>query len=193
VRAMPSRASRPGHAQPRLGRVAGAAVLTLGLLFAGAGCGMDAQTMKPYTPAEGVNVDVGNATDPDAVVHVRNLLVVSKTAGSGVVSASMVTSGRDQLTGLSGVPIKADGSQGAPFKATLTNTVSLANGAQIVLTDIATPITVTSPDLAPGLTTSITLDFQNAGSVTLNTTVADGNQPQYASISPAPATPAATP
>jgi hypothetical protein len=187
VKAKPSRASRPGPSQPRRGRAAAAAILTLGLLFTGAGCGLDAQTLKPYTPAEGVNVDVGNPADPAAVVHVRNLLVVSKTAGSGVVSASIVTSGRDQLTGLSGVPTKADGSPGAPFTATPTNTVSLANGLQVVLTDIATPLTVTSPDLAPGLTTSITLEFRNAGSATVNTTVADGNQPQYASISPAPA------
>ena len=48
-----------------------------------------------------------------------------------------MTDGRDELTAISGVPIKADGTEGAPFTATIPNTVSIANGAQVVLTDQA--------------------------------------------------------
>ena len=50
---------------------------------------------QPYTPAEGINVDVGDPGDPKTVVHVRNLLIVSKAPGEGIVSASLVTDGRD--------------------------------------------------------------------------------------------------
>ena len=154
-------------------------------MLAVGGCGTDAQTLKPYTPAEGVNFDVGNSYDLDSVVHVRNLLIISKAPGSGVLSASLVTDGRDQLTGVTGFAIKSDGSQGAPLTVTLTNTISIANRAQIVLTDQA-PIGVTSADLAPGLTASMTLTFANAGETTLIVPVVDGNLPEYASISPAP-------
>lgn len=191
MRAMPSRVDRPGHARPRLARAA-ALALTTGLLLASAGCGMDAQTLKPYTPADGINVDVGDASNPNAVVHIRNLLLVSKTPGTGVVSASMVTGGRDQLASLSGTPIKIDGSAGTPFTATLSNTVALANGLQVVLT-ADTPITVTSPEIAPGLTASLTLEFKNAGSVMRTVPIVDGNDPQYASITPAPVSATPTP
>ncbi len=167
-------------------RVRGLAGLlaVLGLMLAVGGCGTDAQTLKPYTPAEGVNFDVGNSYDLDSVVHVRNLLIISKQPGSGVLSASLVTDGRDQLTDITGFAIKSDGSRGAPLRVNLTNTVSIANRAQVVLTD--SPISVESADLAPGLTASITLTFANAGEATVIAPVVDGNEGQYTSISPEP-------
>jgi len=181
-----SRASRTGLFGFARGLRAGLAVLlSLGLLAVAAACGMDAQTLKPYTPGEGVNVDVGDAGNPNAVVHVRNLLIVSKAPGQGIVSASMVSGNRDQLTGITGVAIKADGTEGAPFTATITNTVSLANNLLVVLTN-GTPITVKSADIAPGLSATMTLTFQSAGEVTVKVPVMDGNEPQYATISPAP-------
>jgi hypothetical protein len=157
----------------------------LGLMLTVGACGTDAQTLKPYTPAEGVNLDVGNSYDLDSVVHVRNLLIISKQPGSGVLSASLVTDGRDQLTDVTGFAIKPDGSQGAPLRVNLTNTVSIANRAQIVLTD-QTPIGVTSADLAPGLTASMTLTFANAGEATVIVPVVNGNAPEYEKISAAP-------
>ena len=160
-------------------------LVVLGLVLAVGACGTDAQTLQPYTPAEGVNLDVGDSYDPESVVHVRNLLIISKEPGSGILSASLVTDGRDQLREITGFAIKSDGSQGAPIRVTLTNTVSIANRAQIVLTD-QTPISVTSADLAPGLTASLTLTFANAGEATVIVPVVDGNLPEYASISPAP-------
>ena len=123
-------------------------------------------------------------------VYVRNLLIISKAPGQGIVSASLVTDGRDELSGITGVPIKVDGSDGAPFTATLSNTVSFANGAHVVLTDSA-PITVSSPDLAAGLTARLTLTFAKAGEVTVVVPVVDGNEPQYATHQPAEPTPSA--
>ncbi|HLL63245.1 MAG TPA: hypothetical protein VK401_09360 [Propionibacteriaceae bacterium] len=176
---------RSGSARGVRARALAGFLAVLGLVLVVGACGTDAQTLKPYTPAEGVNFDVGDSYDPERVVHVRNLLIISKQPGSGILSASLVTDGRDQLTGISGFAIKPDGSQGAPLRVTLTNTVSIANRAQIVLTD-QTPISVTSADLAPGLTASMTLTFANAGEHTVIVPVVDGNEPEYQSISPAP-------
>ena len=80
---------RAGHevgAVPRRTRSRGllaALLVSLGLLLPVGACGIDAQTLQPYTPAEGVNVDVGDPADARSVVHVRNLLIISKAPGSG--------------------------------------------------------------------------------------------------------------
>jgi hypothetical protein len=160
-------------------------LLVIGLLLVAGACGQDAQTSRPYTPAEGVNIDVGDPATPNKVVHVRNLAIISWAPGEGILSGSIVTADRDTLTGVSGVPIKVDGTDGAPFTATISNTVSVANGALVVLTD-QQPITLKSPDLAPGLDAKLTLQFQNAGEATLKVPIVDGNEPQYASLKPTP-------
>lgn len=165
--------------------------LTLGLLGAASGCGMKVQTNEPYTPAEGVNFDVGNSADPTTVVHVRNLMILSRTAGQGIVSASLVTGGSDALTGLTGTAVKPDGSNGAAFTASLTTPVTLNPNQLVVLTN-GPLLTVTSADLAAGLDASVTLEFQKAGQITVRTTVVDASQPAYATISPSPS-PAASP
>ncbi|MDQ5855178.1 MAG: hypothetical protein M3302_02415 [Actinomycetota bacterium] len=162
-----------------------ALLLAMGVLLTGGACGTDAQTLRPYTPAEGVNFDVGDPADFRNVVHVRNLLIISRQPGQGVLSATLITDGRDQLTEVTGNAIMVDGSPGAPFTARLTNTVSFANGAPLILTD-GTPIAVNSPDLVAGLTANVTLRFRNAGEASAVVPVVDGNEPQYASISPAP-------
>ncbi len=154
---------------------------------------MNAQTLKPYTPAEGINFDVGDQTKPESVIHVRNLLIISRSAGEGIVSGSFSTLGRDSLTGVSGVPYKVDGSKGAPFTAEVTTPVELANNSQVVLTTLDPFITVSgATDLAAGLDTDITLQFATAGSITMRTTVVNGNLPPYSDITPS-AAPSATP
>jgi hypothetical protein len=160
-------------------------LLVIGLLLVSGACGQNVQTNRPYTPGEGVNTDVGDPANPDKVVHVRNLLIISHAPGEGIVSASIVTDDRDALTAVSGTPIKVDGTEGAPFTATVPNTVSLADGHQVVLTDQA-PITVRSPDLMAGLDAIVTLAFQNAGEKTLRVPVVDGNEAQYATLKPTP-------
>jgi hypothetical protein len=185
----PSRASQAGRIRFRAGagdRVrqrAASLLLVIGLLLVSGACGMDVQTNRPYTPAEGINVDVGDPANPNKVVHVRNLAVISFAPGEGIVSGSIVTADRDALTSVSGAPIKVDGTEGAPFTGTIPNTVSIANGAQVVLTDQA-PITVKSADLMAGLDTIVTLAFQNAGEVTLRVPIVDGNESQYLPLKP---------
>ena len=187
----PSRASRAGRIRFRAGagglaRRGGASLLlVIGLLLVSGACGQNVQTNHPYTPAEGINVDVGDPAMPNKVVHVRNLAIISFAPGEGILSGSIVTGDRDALTAVSGTPIKVDGSEGAPFTATIPNTVSVANNALVVLTD-QEPITLKSPDLAPGLDAIVTLAFQNAGEVTLRVPVVDGNEGPYVSLKPTP-------
>ena len=158
----PSRADRAGRSARRHGvtgralrSVANIAARRVALSFLAAGCGMNVQTNRPYTPSEGVNVDVGDPANPNKVVHVRNLSIISWAPGEGVVSGSIVTADRDSLTAVSGTPIKADGSEGAPFTGTIPSTVTVANGLQVVLTD-QPPIIVKSPDLKAGLDAIVT-------------------------------------
>jgi hypothetical protein len=188
----PSRASRAGRIRFRAGaggrvlRGGASLLLVIGLLLVSGACGMDVQTNRPYTPAEGINIDVGDPAKPNEVVHVRNLAIISYAPGEGIVSGSIVTGDRDALTTVSGTTIKVDGTEGTPFTATIPNTVSIANGAQVVLTDQPSPITVKSPDLMAGLDATLTLAFQDAGQVTLKVPVVDGNEGQYLSLKPTP-------
>lgn len=185
----PSRANRVGRTAPPTGmwgralRGGASLVVAIGLLFFAAACGQNVQTNRPYTPAEGVNVDVGNPAAPNEVVHVRNLAIISWGPGEGVLSGSIVTADRDSLSAVSGMPFKVDGSEGAPFTGTIPSTVSVANGLQVVLTD-QPPIIVKSPDIKPGLDADVTLQFENAGEATLRVPIVDGNEPQYATLKP---------
>lgn len=185
----PSRSDRAGHNGLRTGgrgqrlRAGGSLLLVLGLLFLAGACGRNVQTNQPYTPGEGVNLDVGDPAQPNKVVHVRNLMIISWAPGEGVVSGSIVTADRDSLTAVTGIPIKPDGSEGAPFTGTIPSTVSLANGVLVVLT-AQPPIIVKSPDIMAGLDAVLTLQFENAGEVTTRAPIVEGSDAEYVSLKP---------
>jgi hypothetical protein len=185
----PSRSNRAGHSGLRAGsrgqrlRTGGSLLLVLGLLFLAGACGRNVQTNQPYTPAAGISVDVGDPAQPNKVVHVRNLMIISWAPGEGVISGSIVTADRDSLTAVTGIPIKADGSEGAPFTGTIPSTVSLANGVLVVLT-AQPPISVKSPDIVPGLDAVLTLQFENAGEVTTRAPIVEGSDAEYVSLKP---------
>ena len=185
----PSRSNRAGHSGLRAGsrgqrlRTGGSLLLVLGLLFLAGACGRNVQTNQPYTPAAGISVDVGDPAQPNKVVHVRNLMIISWAPGEGVISGSIVTADRDSLTAVTGIPIKADGSEGAPFTGTIPSTVSLANGVLVVLT-AQPPISVKSPDIVPGLDAVLTLQFENAGQVTTRAPIVEGSDAEYVSLKP---------
>ncbi len=185
----PSRSNRADHSGLRAGsrgqrlRTGGSLLLVLGLLFLVGACGRNVQTNQPYTPGAGINVDVGNPAQPSKVVHVRNLMIISWAPGEGVISGSIVTADRDSLTAVTGIPIKADGSEGAPFTGTIPSTVSLANGVLVVLT-AQPPISVKSPDIVPGLDAVLTLQFENAGEVTTRAPIVEGSDAEYVSLKP---------
>jgi len=158
----------------RLGGLLGA----LALLGAGA-CGFEVQTNQPYTPSVGVNIDAG----PRNSLKIRDLKILSREAGSGILSASMTSSQRESLTGVSGVALKADGSEGAPLQATLPNPVDLSGGQLVVLTN-GPLITVTSADLMPGLEARVVLQFSELGEISTTAPVVSAEAPEYRTITP---------
>jgi hypothetical protein len=177
VRPKPNRTST---ALSRATRLAAVMLVTLSVAITTA-CGMSVQTSQPYTPAEGINVDVGGY----AGVKVRNLLVLSRTDGEGYLSGTLVSQQRNSLTAVTGKAIKADGTEGAPITATIPQQISLGNGLVVVLTNQQL-IVLKSPDLKAGLTAQLTLEFSEAGQTTVIVPVVDAKQPPYSTISPAP-------
>src|SRR6478609_4579438 len=124
----------PPHAPPgveivtqtsraRAPRTLVATLLGTALLLLVSACGMNAQTSQPYTPAEGVNADVGAA---GALVQVRNLMILSREDGSGYLSASIIAQERDAMTAVAGAPITQKDSDGTPFTVTMPDPVGLS-------------------------------------------------------------------
>jgi hypothetical protein len=177
VRPNPNRTST---ALSRTARLAAVLLVTLSVAVTTA-CGMSAQTSKPYTPSEGINIDVGGY----AGVKVRNLLILSRADGEGYLSGTLVSQQRNSLTAVSGKAIKADGTDGAPITATIPQQVSLGNGLVVVLTSQQL-IVLKSPDLKAGLTAQLTLEFSEAGQATVLVPVVDAKEPPYSTISPEP-------
>lgn len=165
-----------------------ATLISVALLALVSACGLNAQTMQPYTPTEGVNANVGPTGD---WVQVRNLMILSREEGSGFLSASIVATEPDALTAVSGQPFTTDGSEGAPLQVALPGPIELPAETLVILTE-GQLIPVTSPDLILGGAAELTLSFRNVGDLTLRVPVVDGTQPAYATLSPAP-TPTPTP
>lgn len=173
------------HRRPagRAARALAALLLSLGLVGFVAGCGEDAQLLKPYNPADGTNLDVG---DGPQSLKIRNLLVVSSTKGEGYLSASLVSSTADELTSATVAPQTLAGTNAAAVPATFPAPVKLAPGALVVLTDQPF-ITVRAPDIQAGGQATVVMQFAKAGAVTLNCPIADGTQAPWSTVSPSPA------
>jgi len=161
------------------GRAAAALLLSLGLLGAAAGCGTEAQLLQPYNPADGTNLDVG----ANAALKVRNLLVVSDAKGKGYLSATLVSNAAERLTGATVAPHTLEGTTAAAAPATLPAPVELPPGSLVVLTDKQPLITVTAPEIQAGSSATVTLQFAQAGAVTLSCPVVDGTVPPWSEIS----------
>lgn len=180
------------HRAPRASlsawKVCATLLLSLGLLLTAGACGFNAQTLQPYTPSDGVNLDVGEGED---LVKVRNLLLISHEPGKAILSGSLVSGGQDALVGLSGTGLAEGNKDGAALEASVPNPVALGNNTMVVLTDRA-PITVTGPDLKPGHEAKLVLQFSKAGDVKVTVPILDATDSAYKTVSPAPpASPAA--
>jgi hypothetical protein len=159
----------------------GTAVLLTGMLTSG--CGFDAQTLQPYTQAMGVNADVGE----DRSVKVRNLLIVSREAGEGFVSASILATKPDALTGVSGTVFQDADAPGAPLTSNLRQPLVLTPAELVVLTERPV-IRVTSPLLTPGAAlVELEMRFSQAGTLKILVPVYR-NQGEYETITPIPRT-----
>ena len=180
----------PSNQRP-LRRVAVA--LSAGLLLLVSACGFDAQTLVPYTPGNGVNVNVGDGPNDQPIastVQVRGLMVVSDQAGEGYLGASLYTEASDTLTAVTGYAIKMDGSQGSAITAVISSPIAISTSQLVVLAD-QPRITMTSADLAPGLSANLTLTFASAGSRQVLVPVVDGTIAPYNQV--ASPTPSASP
>ena len=151
-------------------RTVGAAIAVAASLSL-TGCGFNAQTLQTYTPAHGVNVD------HDAL-KVRNLLVIADGQGKGVVSASIVSADAS-LAAVGGNAVKADGSDGGALTVTAAP-VELPAGQLVVLTDQSPRLTVTGPELKPGLTARLVLTYGSGQTTDLVVPVMDAEQALYA-------------
>lgn len=167
-------------------RGAGVLIAGIGSALLLTGCGFNAQTLQPYTPAEGVNAQVGT-------VKVRNLVLVSDESGKGYVSASLVSSVNDALVKVSGAPVLLSGAAGAPLTVSGGTPVALTANTMAVLTEPTAKVEVSSPDLRPGLLASVTLEFSSGSRETIQTPVLSVKNPNYATVSPAPRSATATP
>lgn len=137
------------------------------------GCGL-AHTQIPYTPGAGVNIDTVTA-------KVRNLVIVS-SGTSGFVSGSVLSTVADSLASIKGTPIKADGSPGTAFSST-TAPLRLMPATLTVLTD-GPAITVSSPDLTPGLIADVTVTFSSGASAQLSVPIVDAAGSVWKDVKP---------
>lgn len=161
----------------RTARRAGVAA-ALGASLILTGCGFDVQTLQTYTPAHGVNVDV------DAV-KVRNLLVIANASGQGRLSASLVSSKADTLTGVTGYATNQDGSKAGDLTIAGASAIALPANKLVVLTgDGAPQVTVSGPALKPGFNVTLRLSFGSGGVKELRVPVLDAQNPIYRTAAP---------
>ena len=174
-------------------RAARTIVAGVGVSLLLTGCGFNAQTLQPYTPAHGVNVDVPSGED-GRQLKVRNLLLVSDDAGQGVVSASIVSPVADSLVKIEGAAHKVDNTPGSPLTVSGGPVEILPNRMAVLTDGDVKGFTVSGADLQPGLTADLVLTFESGAQVKAIAPVMSSDSAIYSSITPAPAatTPAAT-
>lgn len=147
---------------------AAGATVTLSLALAACGANFNAQTMKPYQPAEGTNATSGS-------IAVRNLLVLADEDGTGELHAAVVNTGKtdDTLVGIASEPAAPQGEEGTP-PATVTvgdvRPMTLAAGTSLTLPPVSgKPFTVTGGK--PGVMVTLTLTFAKAAPITAHVPV----------------------
>ena len=125
----------------------------------------------------GVNID-SQATRPCPTRWCTSATwpIISHAPGEGILSGSIVTADRDALTAVSGVPLKADGTEGAPFTVTVPEHGVGARTAHLGCAhQIRRRSSVKSPISRPGLDAIVTLAFQNCRRGDSAVPVLDGN------------------
>jgi hypothetical protein len=155
------------------------ALLAIPVLALAAGCaaGNNAQTLQPYSPADGIVANSGN-------VRVLNALVVADPGGNtGVVSMTIVNRG----TRLDGLTNLTSSSGAVDFTGTrnLPPRVAVRFGAT---TEPAA--TISGLTAKPGQTITLSLTFQRSRPLRIATVVLPATG-AYSSLTPGPATPAA--
>jgi len=164
-------------------KLGGVVAATLVLLATIAGCGFNAQTLQPYTPADGVEFSIGQPNS-GPVLKVRNLLIVAKPDGTGFLSGSMfVTEGTDELVGVKGQALQSDGTDAGALTVGAFTPLEIGSHALTVLVD-QPAITISQANMKAGLTVELTLSFATAGDYTLRVPVIAADNPVWATVSP---------
>lgn len=155
-------------------------LLALSALALSAGCaaGNNAQTLQPYSPADGVVANSGT-------IRVLNALVVADATGTtGVVSLTIVNRGNrgDSLSDLTSPEGSVD----------LTGTRGLSAGKAVRFGATTSPAaTISDLKRKPGQDITLTLSFAHSEPITLRTVVVPATG-AYADITPGPGTPVDT-
>jgi hypothetical protein len=156
------------------------ATVALSITVAACGASFNAQTSKPYQPAEGTNAQSGG-------IAVRNLLVLASEDGKGELHGVIVNSGQsdDKLISITAAPAGAQvASTEKPATVTFTGlkeTELKAGAAASIPPTGNEPVTVTGGK--PGQMIKVTITFGQAGPITTSLPVLTTD---HYSPSPAP-------
>lgn len=164
--------SRPGLLARRAltGAVTGAITVVAAVALAGCGAGNTTTSRMDYAPADGLIATSGN-------IRALNVLVVASEGSSdGLVVMTLANKGTsgDRLTDIQ----SSSGSVELSGPTTIEAGQALTFGA-----DTETTAVVRGLDVKPGEAVEVTLNFENAAPISLNTVVmpADGD---YATLTP---------
>ncbi len=142
------------------------AVAALALVLAGCSQTNPIQTDRPYAPADGVQVTVGD-------LRVENLLAVTTGADEpGALSGAVVNSGSGEVE----VTFTA-GDSSAVLQVPAGGSVLFGTG-----NDTGETVLVDSVAAAPGALIDVTIASDRDGSVTAQVPVLDGNEPPYDAV-----------
>lgn len=141
------------------------------------GCGFAVQTLQPYTPAQGVNVDAGD-------VLVRNLLIVADGEGGGIISGSLLSSVDNRVTDINVTPVLMDDTDGTPLEVYGADDVELPANRLVPLSTEGEQVQVSGEDLSPGLTARFVLTFESGAEAAVTAPVMAFDQAMYAPLSP---------
>lgn len=133
------------------------------LVFVLAGCtaSFDAQTSKPYNPAQGVNVDAGE----NGELKLRNIVAVAEEPGRATLVGTVVNAGSADV--LNGVDVAGGSAELTPNNPSLAPGVTqIGYGEDDVVT-----VVLDSPRIEPGHTIALTFRFGTAAPVTIDTQV----------------------
>lgn len=167
-----------------------------------AGCrmGFEGATLKQYTQAEGVNIDLADGRPVEqglGSIKVRNLLIIAGPDGAdarvaGVIYGSPSTKPSDvakagptvdTLQSLAGRALLPNGEAAGTLTVSLPQPLPVAVEQPVRLED--QNVTVSGAKLVPGVDAELTLTFRDNGRVTTRVPVVDATKADYATMTPA--------
>ncbi|OYN92509.1 hypothetical protein [Parenemella sanctibonifatiensis] len=138
------------------------------------GCGFNADTLQPYTQADGANVEAGD-------VKVRDLVAVLDGEGEAFLTGQIIADADDELVEVTGQAIGYDNQPAGQLSVDFDQIELTANEPANLL---STPIRLTSDELAVGSTVRLTLVFASGAQAEVVAPVHSADDAVYGSASP---------